>query len=122
MYILVSIILVIIGLLLIGAVLVQPGKGDMMTGMTGIGSQFNSVLGSRRASDMLAKITWTLAGAIVVLTLITNLFFLSNDSGSQLKAPTEGMSIPAPMTQPAPAAAPQQAPATPQPASQGQTK
>ena len=93
-----------------------------MTGMTGIGSQFNSVLGSRRASDMLAKITWTLAGAIVILTLLTNLFFLSNDSGSQLKAPTEGISIPAPMTQPAPAAAPQQAPANPQPASQGQTK
>ena len=86
MYIVVSILLVLIGLLLIGAVLVQPGKGDMMTGMTGIGSQFNSVLGSRRASDMLAKITWTLAGAIVILTLLTNLFFLSNDSGSQLKA------------------------------------
>lgn len=108
MYIIISILLVLVALLLIGAVLIQPGKGDMITGMSGLGGQFNSVLGSRRATDLLSKITWTLAGVIIVLTLVTNLFFI--DKGTvQLKAPTEGMTTPAPITQPAPAA-----PSTPQ--------
>lgn len=106
MYIIISIILVLVGLLLIGAVLIQPGKGDMITGMSGLGGQFNSVLGSRRATDLLSKITWSLAGIIVLLTLVTNLFFV-NQQSDQLKAPTEGMNVSQPVAQPtAPAAAP----------------
>jgi len=101
MYIIISIILLLIAFLLIAAVLIQPGKGDMLTGMSGLGGSFNSVLGSRRATDLLSKITWTLAGAIVVLTLVTNLFFLNNSGGNQLKAPTEGMKVSQPMAQPA---------------------
>jgi preprotein translocase subunit SecG len=100
MYIIISIILLLVALLLIAAVLIQPGKGDMLTGMSGLGGQFNSVLGSRRATDLLSKITWTLATAIIVLTLVTNLFFL-NSGGQQLKAPTEGMKVSQPMSQPA---------------------
>lgn len=106
MYIIISIILVLVGLLLIGAVLIQPGKGDMITGMSGLGGQFNSVLGSRRATDLLSKITWSLAGIIVLLTLVTNLFFV-NQQSDQLKAPTEGMNVSQPVAQPTtPAAAP----------------
>lgn len=101
MYIIISIILLLIAFLLIAAILIQPGKGDMLTGMSGLGGQFNSVLGSRRATDLLSKITWTLASAIIVLTLVTNLFFLNNSGGNQLKAPTEGMKVSQPMAQPA---------------------
>jgi preprotein translocase subunit SecG len=108
MYVIISIILLLISLLLIGAVLIQPGKGEMLSGMSGLGGQFNSVLGSRRATDLLSKITWSLAGAIIVLTLLTNLFFLEK-GGNELKAPTEGIRVSQPMTQPAA----QPTPATP---------
>lgn len=101
MYIIISIILLLIAFLLIAAVLIQPGKGDMLTGMSGLGGQFNSVLGSRRATDLLSKITWTLATAIIVLTIVTNLFFLNRSGGEQLKAPTEGIKVSQPMAQPA---------------------
>lgn len=112
MYVIISIILLLISLLLIGAVLIQPGKGDMLTGMSGLGGQFNSVLGSRRATDLLSKITWVLAAVIIVLTLVTNLFFL-NKGSNELKAPTEGMKVSQPLTQPAqPSTQPVQQPIT----------
>lgn len=118
MYVLLSIILLLVALLLIGAVLIQPGKGDMLTGMSGLGGQFNSVLGSRRATDLLSKITWTLATAIIVLSLVTNLFFLPTFGDGQLKAPTEGMKVTQPMSQPAQTPVAPQGQKTQQPAQQ----
>lgn len=101
MYTLLMIITVLASILLTFVVLLQPGKGDMITGMTGLGNQFNSVLGSRRATDFLTRMTIGLAFGIMLLSLIVNLFFLGysgNTEGS--KAATEGIHIEQPITQP----------------------
>lgn len=98
----------IAAVLLILAVLIQPGKGDMISGMSGIGGQFNSMLGSRKATDFLTKLTVGLAAAIMFLSLVTNLFFVGNTDGTTIKAPTEGQQVeetlPEPPTEPLPPA------------------
>jgi len=93
----VSILLIIAAALLILVVLVQPGKGDMISGMSGLGNQFNSVLGTKRATDMLTKITWTLAFSIMGVILLSNLFLVDKatySAGEQQALPTEGMQVP----------------------------
>lgn len=101
MFTLLIIIAILISVLLTFVVLLQPGKGDMISGMAGLGGQFNSVLGSRRAADFLTKLTIGLAFALMAISLITNLFFVggsvSTDSG---KAATEGIKIERPLTPP----------------------
>ena len=102
---LVGLILAFVSLLLIGVVLLQPGKGDMLSGMGGMG-QFNSLLGNRRAMDLLQKVTWGLAIFIFVVSLATNKFLVKTTIATQ-KAVTETRSIPtstpvAPKSTPAP--------------------
>jgi len=95
MYLAISIILIILSFLLVIIVLVQPGKGDMISGISGISGQFNSILGSSAASTVMVKTTWVFAALIAVLILSANVFFVDNgQSSSVIKAPTEGMSVP----------------------------
>lgn len=90
---LISIVLILAALLLIGVILIQPGKGDMISGMSGIGGQFNQMLGTSKASSFLSNFTWGTALVIVVLTLVVNIFFVGSDGGNVQKAPTEGRVI-----------------------------
>ena len=101
------ILIIILSIFLIGFVLLQPGKGDMLTGMGGLTGTFSSMFGSRQATNLLQKITIGLAGAIIVIAIITNLFFVGTTEAGP-KAVTEGQSVPmsAPVQQPAPAPAP----------------
>jgi len=85
--------------LLIIAVLVQPGKGELSATMGGIGSQFGSMMGMRKAADFLQKFTIGLAIAIFVLTLLVNKFFLSNTEVTR-KPVTEGQETTAPAAMP----------------------
>ena len=39
MFTIITLVMVLLGILLIAAVLVQPGKGDMASGMSGFGNQ-----------------------------------------------------------------------------------
>ncbi len=95
------ILAIFISVLLTFVVLLQPGKGDMISGMAGLGGQFNSVLGSRRAADFLTKLTVGLAFALMALSLITNLFFVgATTSVDDGKAATEGIKIERPLTPP----------------------
>lgn len=105
---LLMILVLVASVLLIFVVLLQPGKGDMISGMTGLGGQFNSVLGSRRAADFLTKLTVGLAFSIMALSLITNLFFVGNSSAEVGKAATEGVKIEQPLTPPSNMPPPQQ--------------
>ena len=86
-------------------ILIQPGKGDMISGMSGIGGQFNQVLGTGRATSFLTKVTWGLAGSIILLALVINIVFVGSGENNIRKAPTEGKAIPV-NTAPAPAATP----------------
>jgi preprotein translocase subunit SecG len=75
MFTLVITLIVIVASLLVLVVLAQNSKGG------GLSSQFggsgSQLMGVKRTTDLLEKITWGLAIALVVLTLSTN--FLIND-------------------------------------------
>jgi len=75
MYTLLTILALIISFLLIIVVLLQSSKGGGLAGTFG-GSQFGTVFGTRRTADFLSKATWWLAGALIVLAILINLFFL----------------------------------------------
>lgn len=70
MFVLVSVMIVIVSVLLILIVLVQNSKGG------GLASNFassNQVMGVRKTADFLEKATWTLAIALLALTLIAGI-------------------------------------------------
>jgi len=75
MFAIVAILLIILSAVLILVVLIQPGKGEMLTGVGGISGQFNSVLGTKKATDLLKNITVYSAVAIAVLCLVFNLSY-----------------------------------------------
>lgn len=67
-YILVSVIILIVCVLMILVVLVQNSKGG------GLASNFassNQFMGVRKTADFLEKATWTLAGALLLLSMIS---------------------------------------------------
>ena len=82
MYYLMLTLTVIVALMLMVIVLLQSSKGGGLAGTFG-GAQLGTMFGSRRTADFLSKATWWLAGTLVVLTLLINLFFLPTAGGSQ---------------------------------------
>jgi preprotein translocase subunit SecG len=82
MYYLMLTITVIVALMLMVIVLLQSSKGGGLAGTFG-GAQLGTMFGSRRTADFLSKATWWLAGTLVVLTLLINLFFLPTSVGNQ---------------------------------------
>jgi len=85
--------MMVISVLLILVVLIQPGKGDMISGMSGLTNTFSSMLGSRKAMDMLTKITIGFAASLLILAVVTNKFFLPG-TATTLKPVTEGVAVP----------------------------
>ncbi|HRP02691.1 MAG TPA: preprotein translocase subunit SecG [Candidatus Kapabacteria bacterium] len=115
-------LMMVISVLLTAVVLIQPGKGDMITGMAGLTNTFSSMLGSRKAMDMLTKLTIGLAALLLVLSLATNKFFLPTAGGFAVKPITEGVAVPQTVpTQPV-QQLPAQKPAEQKGASEGQTQ
>ena len=76
MYPLLISISVIISVLLIIVVLLQSSKGGGLAGSFGGSGQFGTVFGTRRTADFLSKITWWLGGALLIIAVVINLFFL----------------------------------------------
>jgi preprotein translocase subunit SecG len=66
---------ILVAIMLIVIVLLQASKGGGLAGTFG-GAQLGTMFGSRRTADFLSKATWWLAGTLVVLTLLINLFFI----------------------------------------------
>lgn len=71
---------IIIAILLIIIVLLQSSKGGGLAGTFGGAGNVGTMFGSRRTADFLSKATWWLAGSLVVLALVINLFFLPGQS------------------------------------------
>jgi preprotein translocase subunit SecG len=71
MYTVVIVIVFIVCLLLIFFVLVQNSKGG---GLVSSFSSSNQVMGVRRTTDFLEKVTWILALALVVLAIVSTAF------------------------------------------------
>jgi len=71
MYTLITVLLFIVCILLILIVLVQNSKGG------GLASNFqssNQIMGVRKTTDFLEKATWTLAGALLLLSIVGTAF------------------------------------------------
>lgn len=70
MYTFVSVLIIVVCILLIFIVLVQNSKGG------GLASNFsgaNQIMGARKSADFLEKATWTLASALLALSLIASM-------------------------------------------------
>lgn len=103
---------VIVSILLIGIVLIQKSKGG------GLSSQFgnaSSVMGVRQTNSFLEKTTWTLAGLIVFLSIVSAYTMPKVSDGTQIRtttsAPAPAMPAGGEFGTPAPEAAPAAAPA-----------
>lgn len=67
MYTVFVILIVIASLLMIGIVLIQESKGG---GLASNFSSQNQIMGVRKTTDFIEKATWTLAGIMVVCSVI----------------------------------------------------
>ena len=70
MYQFISVIILLICVLLVLVVLVQNSKGG------GLAANFagsNQVMGVRKTTDFLEKATWTLAGSLIVLSVLASM-------------------------------------------------
>ena len=108
-------LIILISILLTLVVLAQSSKGDGLAGGLGAPGSIGTVFGVRRASDFLVKATISLAGAFMLLTLITNLFFIPGTTDSSTSPIQSG---PAPVPSAPANRAPQSAPAVQQPVQQ----
>jgi preprotein translocase subunit SecG len=66
----------IIAILLMIIVLMQSSKGGGLAGTFGGAGNVGTMFGTRRTADFLSKATWWLGGAMGVLAIVINLFFL----------------------------------------------
>ena len=62
-------LLIIDGLILIGSVLLQAGKGGGLAAVGG-GASTDTFIGGRQAATLLTRTTWTTAGIFLALSLI----------------------------------------------------
>lgn len=67
MYVFISVLIVIVCVLMVMIVLVQNSKGG---GLAANFSGSTQIMGVRRTADFLEKATWTLAGALLVFSLV----------------------------------------------------
>ncbi|MBI5324011.1 MAG: preprotein translocase subunit SecG [Ignavibacteriae bacterium] len=110
MFSILAIIGIIGAILLILAVLLQPGKGDLTATFGGLSAQFGAVFGMQRANDLLAKVTKVIAAIILILIIASNKFFIHTEVEQMQKPVTQGAAIPADQSplKPPPAPLPQQ--------------
>jgi len=92
MYTLVIILTVIAAILLIGVVLIQKSKGG---GLSSAFAGSNQIMGVRRTNSFIEKATWTLAGIICLLAIVSVFLAPSITGGQPRVAPVAPVSAPA---------------------------
>jgi preprotein translocase subunit SecG len=105
MYTLIVVLLIIVSILLALSVLVQNSKGGgLASGLSGS----NQVMGVRKTTDFLEKMTWGFAIALFALALIGNFALPKNsangNSTSIIQEQIDNTAAPAASKAPAPAA------------------
>ncbi len=115
MYIVLIILTLICAILLICVVLVQKSKGG------GLSSSFagsNQIMGVRRTNSFIEKLTWGLAGAICLLSILATFSMphAINTNASRVTAAPAEQVVPGDFNTDAPAAAAPAPAATPAPA------
>jgi len=71
MYTIFAILIIITSILLVLVVLVQNPKGGGLSSSFG-GGGGNQIMGAKKTTDFLEKATWTLAIALISLSLLSN--------------------------------------------------
>jgi len=84
MYIALVSIIIFISILLVLVVLSQNSKGGGLSNQFGAGS--SQLIGVKRTGDLLERLTWGLAIALVVLALSSNIVLDKNASGAQVRS------------------------------------
>jgi preprotein translocase subunit SecG len=87
MYTLLIVLIIMVCILLVMVVLVQNSKGGGLAANFG-GS--NQIMGVRRTADFLEKATWTLAGALLVFSILAS--WVIEKPGDAVKSRIEGQS------------------------------
>jgi preprotein translocase subunit SecG len=77
-----TVFIALVGVLLMGAVLIQNPKGGGVDSTFG-GSQANQMFGAAKSTDFIEKATWYLAAALFVLCIITALMVGGGGEGSE---------------------------------------
>lgn len=67
MSVLFIVLTLLVAILLIGVVLIQKSKGG---GLSSTFAGSNQIMGVRRTNNFIEKVTWTLAGAIALLSVL----------------------------------------------------
>lgn len=80
-------LIIISALLLILVVLAQNSKGGGLSSQFG-GGGTSQVMGVKRTGDLLEKMTWGLAVALLVLSLSTHIFLQDNIQNPGMSSPT----------------------------------
>ncbi len=114
MYIFITILVILVGVLLGAIVLIQNPKGGGLSGsFGGVGQQ---LLGARRSSDIIEKLTWGFAGGLLLLCLVSARFIgtTATTTTGTTTAPSEMQTQTSKQAPVAPAIAP--VPAADQPA------
>ena len=81
MYVFISILILIASILLILIVLIQNSKGG---GLASGFSSSNQIMGVRKTTDFLEKATWSLAGAVIVLSIVITAFIPRTEHAAQV--------------------------------------
>ena len=79
MYLFITILILIASIFLILIVLVQNSKGG---GHASGFSSTNQIMGVIKKTDFVEKATWTLAGTVVILSIVASAFLPSANTGS----------------------------------------
>jgi len=84
MYVFITILILIASILMVLVVLVQNSKGG---GLSAGFASSNQIMGVSRTTDFLEKTTWTLAGVILFLCVLSVVFLpkASNERQSNIK-------------------------------------
>ena len=80
MYVFISILILIASILLILIVLIQNSKGG---GLASGFSSSNQIMGVRKTTDFLEKATWSLAGTVIVLSILITAFIPRAEHAAQ---------------------------------------
>ncbi|PSJ71369.1 preprotein translocase subunit SecG [Sphingobacteriales bacterium UPWRP_1] len=88
MYAFITILIILICLLIMLVVLVQNPKGGGLG--VGFGGGSSNIMGGvKQTTDFLEKATWTLAAALIVLSLLSNAFLPSEKPASSTGTDTQ---------------------------------
>ncbi|MDP3442064.1 MAG: preprotein translocase subunit SecG [Ignavibacteria bacterium] len=79
MYVVISILILVVSTLMALIVLVQNSKGG---GLASNFSASNQFMGVRQTADFLEKATWTLASALLILSLVASMAIPKYDSAA----------------------------------------